>query len=110
MSLCYVIIPRKFGRRATRSGADMNLCLSTGGKNESSTQQLGLLPVYLFLRLEYGIDKLLVRNLAVKMPLGHIIVYLELGILKKFLADSCPDVERRIPAVGHIDADKLRTG
>ena len=44
------------------------------------------------------------------MSLGHIIVYLEFGVLKKFLSDPCPDVERRIPVVGHVDADKLGTG
>lgn len=110
MSLCYVIIPRKFGRRATRSGADMNLCLSTGGKNESSAQQFRLFPAYLLLRLEYGVDKFLVRDLSVEMSLGHIIVYLEFCVLKKFLSDPCPDVERRIPVVGHVDSDKLGTG
>ena len=88
----------------------MNLCLSTGGKSESSAQQLGLLHAYLFLRLENGIDKFLVRDLAVKMSLGHIIVYLEFGVLKKLLADPCPDVERRVPVVGHVDSDKLGTG
>ena len=44
------------------------------------------------------------------MSLGHIIVYLEFGVLKKFFSDPCPDVERRIPIVGHIDSDKLGTG
>ena len=44
------------------------------------------------------------------MPLGHIIVYMELGVLKKFLSDPCSDVERRIPVVGHVDSDKFGTG
>lgn len=88
----------------------MNLCLFTGGKSESSAQHLGLLSAYLFLRFEHGINKLLVRNLAVKMSLGHIIVYLEFGVLKKFLSDPCPDMERRIPVVGDIEAHKFGTG
>ena len=88
----------------------MNLCLSTGGKSESSAQQLGLLHAYLFLRLENGIDKFLVRNLPVEMSLGHIIVYLEFGVLKEFLSDPCPDMKRRIPVVGYIDAHKFGTG
>ena len=88
----------------------MNLCRTSSGKSKSCSQQLGLLPAYLFLRLEDGIDKLLVRDLAVKMSLGHIIVYLELGVLKKLLSDPCPDVERLIPLVGHVNSDKLGTG
>ena len=88
----------------------MNLCRSTGGKGKSYFQQFRLLPVYLFLRLEDGIDKLLVREQAVKVSLGHIIVYLEFGVLKKLLADPCPDMERRIPVVGHVDSDKFGTG
>ena len=48
---------------------------------------------------EAGVDKFLVRDLAVKMSLGHIIVYLEFDILKKFISDPCPDGERRIPIV-----------
>ena len=88
----------------------MNLCRTTGGKSESCSQQFSLLPVYLFLRLEYGIDKFLVRDLPVEMSLGHIIVYMKLGVLKKFLSDPCPDVERRVPVVGHVDSDKLGTG
>ena len=43
--------------------------------------------------------KLLVRDLAVEMSLSHIIVYLEFDVLKKFITDPCPDVERRIPIV-----------
>ena len=88
----------------------MNLRRSSGGKGENSAQQFRLFSIYLFLRLEYGIDKLLVRDLAVKMPLCHIIVYLKFCVLKKFLSDPCPDVERRIPVVGHVDSDKLGTG
>ena len=78
----------------------MNLCLSIGGKSERGFQQLRLLSAYLFLRLKNGIDKLLVCDFAIKMSLGHIIVYLELGALKKLLSGSCPDVERRITVVG----------
>ena len=78
----------------------MNLCLSTGGKSESNAQQLGLLPAYLILRLKYGIDKLLVRNLASEISLGHIIVYLELGVLKKFLSAPYPHMGRRISVIG----------
>lgn len=88
----------------------MNLCLSTGSKGKSYFQQFSLPYAYLFLRLEDGVDKLLVRDLPVEMSLGHIIVYMELGVLKKFLSDPCPDVERRIPVVGHADSDKLGTG
>ena len=44
------------------------------------------------------------------MLLGYIIVYLKLGVLKKLLSDPCPDVERRISVVGHIDSDKFGTG
>jgi hypothetical protein len=47
---------------------------------------------------------------AYKVSLGHIIVYLEFGVLKKLLTDPRPDVERRIPVVGHVDSDKLGTG
>ena len=88
----------------------MNLCRTTGHKHKCSPKQLCLYLVHLLLRLEYGIDKLLVRGLTVEMSLGHIIVYLKLGVLKKFLSDPCPDVERRIPVVGHVDSDKLGTG
>ncbi len=88
----------------------MSLCRTTNGKGGNRTQQLGLLPVYLLLRLKYGIDKFLIRNLPVEMPLDHIIVYLELGVLIEFFSDPCLDVERRIPVVGHIDSDKLSTG
>ena len=88
----------------------MSLCRTTGSKHKCRPKQLCLYLVYLFLRLEDGIDKLLVRDLAVKMSLGHIIVYLELGVLKKLLSDPCPDVERRIPVVGHVNSDKLGTG
>ena len=77
----------------------MNLCCTIGCKGESRTQQLGLSSIYLFLWLENDIDKLLVRNFAVKMSLGHIIVYLEFYVLKKLLSDPCPDMERRIPIV-----------
>ena len=88
----------------------MNLCWSASSKRENCAQQLRLLLAYLLLRFEYGVGKLLVRNLAVKMSLGHIIVYLEFGVLKKFLSDPCPDVERRIPVARHVDADKLCSG
>ena len=88
----------------------MNLCRTTSGKSERCSQQFRLLSVYLFLWLEHGIDKLLIRDMAVEMSLCHIIVYLELDVLKKFLSDPCPDVERRIPVIGDIDADKLSTG
>ena len=88
--LVFLFAPRKFRRRTARASTDMNLCLSTGGKSERCSQQFRLLSVYLFLWIEDGIDKLLVRDLAVKMSLGHIIVYLELGVLKKLLSDPCP--------------------
>ena len=88
----------------------MNLCRTTSGKSERCSQQFRLLSVYLFLWLEHGIDKLLIRDMAVEMSLGHIIVYLELGVLIEFLSDPCPDMERRIPVVGHVDSDKLGTG
>ena len=88
----------------------MNLCRTTGCKSERCSQQFSLFSIYLFLRLEDGVDKFLVREQAVKMSLGHIIVYLELDVLKKFLADPCLYVERRIPVVGHVDSDKLDTG
>ena len=88
----------------------MNLCRTTSGKSERCSQQFRLLTAYLLLRLEDGIDKLLVRDLAVKMSLGRIIVYLEFGVLKKLITDPCPDVERRIPVVRHVDAHKFGTG
>ena len=88
----------------------MHLCRTTGSKHEYRSKQLCLYLVYLFMRLEDGIDKLFVRDLAVKMSLGHIIVYLEFGDLRKLLSDPCPDVERRIPVIGHVDSDKLGTG
>jgi hypothetical protein len=88
----------------------MGLCRTSGGKSKRCSQQFRLLTAYLFLRLEDSIDKFLVRDLTVEMSLGHIIVYLELGVLKKLLSDPCPDVERRIPVVGHIDTYKLCTG
>ena len=81
----------------------MGLCRASGCKGKRCTQQFRLLPAYLFLRLEDGVDKLLVRDLAVERPLGRIIVYLEFCVLKKFLSDPCPDVERRIPVVEHVD-------
>ena len=71
----------------------MGLCRTTDSKSECSPKQLCLCSVYLFLRLKYRIDKFLVRNLPVEMPLGHVIVYLEFDVLKKFLTDPCPDVE-----------------
>ena len=71
----------------------MNLRRSSGGKGENSAQQFRLFSVYLFLRIEYSVDKLLVRDLSVEMPLGHIIVYLEFSVLEKFLSDPSPDVE-----------------
>lgn len=88
----------------------MSLCRTANGKGENRTQQLGLLPIYLLLRLKYGIDKFLVRNLPVEMLLGHIIVYLELGVLIEFFSDTCPDMKRRISVVGHTDAYKLGSG
>ena len=88
----------------------MNLCRTTSGKSERCSQQFRLLTAYLLLRLEDGIDKFLVRDLTVEMSLGHIIVYLKLGVLKKLLSDPCPDVERRISVVGHVDAHKFGTG
>ena len=88
----------------------MSLCRTANGKGGNRTQQFRLLPAYLFLRLENGVDKFFVRDLPVEMSLGHIIVYLEFGVLKKFLSDPCPDVKRRIPVVGHVDSDKLGTG
>ena len=106
----FLFAPRKFRRRPATACSDMSLWRSADSKGECRAQQFRLLPAYLFLRLEYGIDKLLVRDLTVEMSLGHIIVYLELGVLKKFLSDPCPDVERRIPVVGHVDSDKLGTG
>lgn len=60
----------------------MNLCRTTSGKSERCSQQFRLLSVYLFLWLEHGIDKLLIRDMAVEMSLCHIIVYLELDVLK----------------------------
>ena len=77
----------------------MNLCRPTESKRECRPKQLCLYLVHLFLRIEYRIDKLLIRDLAVEMSLAHIIVYLEFDILKKFISDPCPDVERRIPIV-----------
>ena len=71
----------------------MSLRQSSGGKGENGAQQLRLLSVYLFLRLEDSVDKLLVRDLTVEMSLCHIIVYLEFGVLKEFFSDPCPDVE-----------------
>lgn len=88
----------------------MNLRRSSGGKGENSAQQFRLFSIYLFLRIEYSVDKFLVRDLSVEMSLGHIIVYLEFCVLKKLLSDPCPDVKRRIPIVGHVDSDKLGTG
>ena len=88
----------------------MNLRRSSGGKGENSAQQFRLFSIYLFLRIEYSVDKFLVRDLSVEMSFGHIIVYLELGVLIEFLSDPCPDMERRIPVVGHVDSDKLGTG
>ena len=88
----------------------MNLCRTTSGKSERCSQQFRLLSVYLFLRLEDSVDKFFVRDLPVEMSLSHIIVYLELGVLKKLLSDPCPDVERRVPVVGHVDSDKLCSG
>lgn len=60
----------------------MNLCRPTESKRECRPKQLCLYLVHLFLRIEYSIDKLLVRDLAVEMALGHIIVYLEFDVLK----------------------------
>ncbi len=60
----------------------MNLCWSASGKGENGTQQFRLFSIYLFLRIKYSVDKLLVRDLAVEMALGHIIVYLEFDVLK----------------------------
>ncbi len=77
----------------------MNLCRPTESKRECRPKQLCLYLVHLFLRIEYSIDKLLIRDLAVEMSLGHIIVYLEFDVLKKLITDPCPDVERRIPIV-----------
>ena len=77
----------------------MNFRRSSSGKGENGTQQFRLFSIYLFLRIKYSVDKLLVRDLAVEMSLGHIIVYLEFDILKKFITDPCPDVKRRIPIV-----------
>ena len=88
----------------------MNLCRTTSGKSERYSQQFRLLSVYLFLRLEDSVDKFFVRDLPVEMPLGHIIVYLEFGVLIEFFSDPCPDVERWIPVVGHVDSDKLCSG
>ena len=88
----------------------MNLRRSSGGKGENSAQQFRLFSIYLFLRLKYGIHKFLVRNLAVEMLMGHIIVYLELGVLIEFHSDPCPDMERRIPVVGDIEVHKFGTG
>lgn len=105
-----LLAPRQIRRRPSTSCPDMNLRRSSNGKGENSAQQFRLFSVYLFLRLEDGIDKLLVRNLAVEMPLSHIIVYLEFGVLEKFLADPCPDMERRIPVIGDIDAHQFGTG
>ena len=65
----------------------MNLCRPTESKRECRPKQLCLYLVHLFLRIEYSIDKLLVRDLAVEMSLSHIIVYLEFDVLKKFITD-----------------------
>ena len=86
------------------------LCWSASSKGENCIQQLRLFFTYLFLRFKHSIDKFFVRDLPVEMLLGHIIVYLEFGVLEKFLSDPCPDVEQRIPVVGHVDADKFCTG
>ena len=59
----------------------MSLCRTTGNKHECRPKQLCLYLVYLFLRLEDGIDKLLVRDLAVEMPLGHFLVSRRLRIM-----------------------------
>ena len=88
----------------------MGLCRASGSKSKRCPQQFRLFPAYLLLRFEYGIDKFLVRDLAAEMLLSHIIVYLEFGVFKEFLAGPCPDVERRIPVVGYIDAHKFGTG
>ena len=88
----------------------MSLCRTTGSKHKCRSKQLCLCFVHLFLRLENGIDKFLVRNLTVEMLLSHIIVYLEFGVLKELLSDPCPDMKRRIPVVGYIDAHKFGTG
>ena len=88
----------------------MNLRRASGGKDKCSPKQLCLCFVYLFLRIEYSVDKFLVRDLSVEMSLGHIIVYLELGVLIELLSNTCPDVERRIPVVGYIDAHQFGPG
>ena len=88
----------------------MHLCWTTRSKHECRPKQLCLYLVYLFLRIEDGIDKLLVRNLPVEMLLYHIIVYLEFDVFKKFLSGPCLYMERRIPVIGDIDADKLCAG
>ena len=88
----------------------MGLCRATDGKGKCSPKQLCLCFTYLFLRLKYCIDKFLVRDLSVEMLLCHIIVYLELGVLEKFLSGPCPDKERWIPVVGNIETYKFGTG
>ena len=45
----------------------MNICWSSSGKSERCSQQFRLLSVYLFLWLEHGIDKLLIRDMAVEI-------------------------------------------
>ncbi len=40
----------------------MSLCWTSSGKGKSFSQQFSLPYVYLFLWLEHGIDKLLVRD------------------------------------------------
>ncbi len=88
----------------------MGLCWTTRSKHECRPKQLCLYLVYLFLRLEDGIDKFFVRELTVKMGLSHIVIYLEFALIKKFIAYPCPDMERWIPVVRHIDTDKFRPG
>lgn len=73
-----LLAPRQIRRRPSTSCADIGLCRTTESKSECSPKQLCLLLVYLFLRFENGIDKFLVRDLPVEMPL----VYLELGALR----------------------------
>ena len=56
--------------------------------------------IHLFLRLK---DKFL----PFKMGLGCIVIYQEFRILKKSIANPCPNMERGMMIIGDIDTEKF---
>lgn len=75
--------------------------------SDGCSQKFGVLIIHVLLRLKHCIDKLFIGELAVKVGLEYLVIYLRFHVIEKFIAYPCPDMERGILAVSDITTDRF---